>query len=57
MNKPPEHKIYEKVRVKLFEKITESILSDITLFLEDNDHKPVGFFGETRSFTCQLIQV
>ena len=29
----------------------------ITFYLEDDDHKPVDFNGETISFTCQLIKI
>ena len=29
----------------------------ITFYLEDDDHKPIDFNGETISFTCQLIKI
>ena len=28
-----------------------------TIYLEDNNHKPVDFNGETMSFFCQLIKI
>ena len=49
---PPGHKIHYQVRVKVFKKIKKSVLSHITFYLEDDDHKPVDFIGETISFTC-----
>ena len=54
---PPGHKIYEKPIIKLSKKINKSVLSHITIYFEDDDHKPVGFNGETISFTCQLIKI
>ena len=55
LSSPPGHKIYKEPRVKLFKKINKSVLSRITFYFEDDDHKPVDFDGETISFTCQLI--
>ena len=57
LSSPPGHKIYKKPRVKLFKKINKSVLSHITFYFEDDDHKPVDFHGETISFTCQLIKI
>ena len=57
LSSPPGHKIYKEPRVKLFTKINKSVLSHITFFFEDDDHKPVDFNNETISFTCQLIKL
>ena len=57
LSSPPGHKIYKKSRNKLFKKINKSVLSPITFYLEDDDHKPVNFNGKSISFTCQLIKV
>ena len=57
LSSPPGHKIYKEPRVKLFKKITKSVLSHITFYFEDDDHKPVDFNNETISFTCQLIKI
>ena len=57
LSSPPGHKIYKEPRVKLFKKINKSVLSHITFYFEDDDHKPVNFNGETISFTCQLIKI
>ena len=56
LSSPPGHKIYKEPRIKLFKKINKSVLSHITFYLEDDDHKPVDFNNETISFTCQLIK-
>ena len=56
LSSPPGHKIYKKPRVKLFKNINKSVLSQITFYFEDDDHKPVDFINETISFTCQLIK-
>ena len=57
LDKPPGLKIYEESRIKVFKKINKSVLSHITFSLEDDDHKPVDFNGETMSFTCQIIKL
>ena len=57
LSSPPGHKIYKEPRVKLFKKINKSLLSHITFYLEDDDHKPVDFHNETISFTCQLNKI
>ena len=38
-------------------KLNISVLSHIKFYLEDDDHKPVDFNGETISFNCQLIKL
>ena len=57
LSSPPGYKIYKEPRVKLFKKINKSVLSHITFYFEDDDHKTVDFNGETVSFTCQLIKI
>ena len=57
LSSPPGHKIYKEPRVKLFKKINKSVLSHITFYFEDDDHKPVDFNNETISFPCQLIKI
>ena len=52
----PGHKILKEPRIKLFKKINKSVLSHITFYFEDDDHKPLDFNNETVSFTCQLIE-
>ena len=57
LSSPPGHKIYKEPRVKLFKKINNSVLSHITFYLEDDDHKSVDFHNENINFTCQLIEI
>ena len=57
MSSPRGHKIYKEPRFKHFKKINKSVLSHITFYFEDDDHKPVDFHNETISFTCQLIKI
>ena len=57
LSSPPGHKIYKEPRIKFFKKINKSVLSHITFYLEDDDHKSVDFINETISFTCQLIKI
>ena len=57
LSSPPGHKIYKKPRVKLFKKVKKSVLSHITFYFEDDDHKPVDFHGDTISFRSQLIKI
>ena len=54
---PPGHKIFKEPRVKLFKKVNKPVLSHITFYFEDDDHKLVDFNNETISFTCQLIKI
>ena len=54
---PPGYKIYQEPRLKIFLKINKSVLSHITFYIEDNDHKAVEFNNEAISFICQLIKI
>ena len=57
LNSPPGHKICKKPLLKLFKKMNKPVLSHITFYLEDDDHKPVEFNEKTITFTCQLIKI
>ena len=57
LSSPPRHKICKEPRVKCFKKVNKAVLSHITIYLEDDDCKPVDFHNETASFTCQLIKI
>ena len=57
LDQPPGQEIFKEPRIKLFKKINKPVSSHITFYLEDDDHKPVDFNGETISFTCQLIKI
>ena len=54
---PPGHKLYKELRIKLFKKINKSVLSHLTFYFEDDDHKPADFNGKTIYFTCQLVKI
>ena len=47
------YKIHKELRIKLFKKTNKPVLSQITFYLEDDDHKSVNFNNETISVTCQ----
>ena len=57
LDKYPGQKIYREPRVKFLQRIKKFVLSHSSFYLEDDDHKPVDFNGETISFTCQLIKM
>ena len=57
LSSPPGHKIYKEPRIKFFKKINKFVLSNISFYFEDDNHKPVDFNGEMVSFTCQLIKI
>ena len=57
LSSPPGHKIYKEPRIKFFKKVNKSVLSHITFYFEDDDHKAVDFNNELISFTCQLIKI
>ena len=57
LSSPPGHKFVKEPRIKLFKKVNKSVLSHVTFYFEDDEHKPVVFNGETLSFTCQMIKI
>ena len=57
LDKSPGHNLYKEPRIKRFKRIKESVLSHVTFYLEDDDHKPVDFNGKTICVTFQLIQI
>ena len=57
LSSPTCHRIYKQPEIKLFKKINKSVLSHITFYLEDDDHKSFSFNGETSTFTMQMIKI
>ena len=55
LTSPPGHEMFGERRIYVFKKLKKSVLSPITFYLEDDDHKAVDFSGETISFICHLI--
>ena len=56
LTSPRGHEISKKPRIKLFKRSNRSVLPRIHFYVEDDDHEPVFFNGETISFTCQLVK-
>ena len=54
LSSPPGLILYKEPRIRLFKKLEKSVLSHINFYFEDDDHRPVDFKNETKSFTCQL---
>ena len=57
LSSPPGYKIHKETRIELLKKINKPVLSHITFYLEDDDHKPVDVNEEAISFTCQLNKI
>ena len=57
LSSPPGHIFFEESRVRLLRKINKSVLTHLTFFSEDDDHKSVGSHNNTISFTCQLNKI
>ena len=57
LDKPSGYKIVCEPETIDYKKINKSVLSDITFYLEGNDHKEVDFNGETLSFTLEMIKI
>ena len=57
LNTPPGYKIIEKPTTILYKKINKNRLDYITFYLEDSNHQPVDFNGETLNFTIQIIKI
>ena len=56
LDKLPGQKIYKEPRTNLLKETNKPVLSHIRFYIEDDDHKPVDFNNEIRSFTGQLIK-
>ena len=54
---PPGYKIIKEPNIILYKKINKTRLDSIQFFLEDNNHNPVDFNGETLTFTIQIIKI
>ena len=57
LSAPPGYKIIKEPNIILYEKINTTRLDSIQFFLEDNNHNPVDFNGETLTFTIQIIKI
>ena len=57
LSKPPGYKIIKEPTTILYKKINRTKLDRITFYLEDTDHNPVDFIGESVTFTLQIIKI
>ena len=57
ISSPPGHKIYKQPRIDFFKKINKPVLSQVTFYLEVDDHKPVGYNDETIGFTYEVVKI
>ena len=57
LSAPPGYKIIKEPNIILYQKINKTRLDSIQFFLEDNNHNPVDFNGETSTFTFQIIKI
>ena len=57
LSAPPGYKIIKEPTTVLYKKINETRLDTIQFFLEDSNHNPVDFNGETLTFTVQIIKI
>ena len=57
LSAPPGYKIIKEPNIILNKKINKTRLNSIQFFLEDSNHNPVDFNGETLTFTLQIIKI
>ena len=55
--KLPGHKICLAAKSKLINEISESVLTHVTFYLANNEHKALVFNGGTIGFICQLFKL
>ena len=56
-DKPSGYKVFCQPETIHYKKINKSVLNTITLYLEDNNNKEINFYGETLTFTLQMIKI
>ena len=57
LNAPPGYKTIKEPTTVLYKLINKTRLDTIQFFLEDSNHNPVDFNGETLNFTIQIIKI
>ena len=57
LSAPPGYKIIKEPNIILYKKINKTRLDSIQFFLEDSNHNPVDFNGETLTFSIQIIRI
>ena len=53
----PDKKYLQNLESNFSKRKNKSVLSHITFYFQDDDHKPVDFHYETVWFTCKLIKI
>ena len=56
-DKPGGYKVFCEPETIHYKNINKSVLSKITLYLEDDNNEEVNFNGETLIFTLQIIKL
>jgi len=57
LSAPPGYKIFKEPTTILYKKINRTKLDRISFYLEDTNHNPVDFNGESLTFTVQIIKI
>ena len=57
LSAPPGYEIIKEPTTVLHKKMNKTRLDTIQFFLEDSNHNPVDFNGETLTFTIQIIKI
>ena len=57
LSAPPGYKIIKEPTTVLYKSINKTRLDTIQFFLEDSNHNPVDFNGETLTFTIEIIKI
>ena len=57
LSSPPGYKIIKEPNIILYKKTNKTTLDSIQFFLEDSNHNPVDFNGETLTFTIQFFKI
>ena len=57
LSAPPGYKFIKEPTTVLYKLINKTRLGSIQFFLEDSNHNPVDFNGETLTFTIQIIKI
>ena len=57
LSAPPGYKIIKEPTTVLYKLINKTRLDTIQFSLEDSNHNPVDFNGETLTFTIQIIKI
>ena len=56
LDKPAGYKVFSQPETVHY-KINKSVLNTITFYLENDNNEEVNFYGETLTFTLQMIKI